>query len=337
LKNSLISTIGGWLSREPAMPVAVAAFGKSAVVNGHQDLAGDPTKSLLEFARTTYYEGALPNCTTWEGELRNADRVLATHVVRWSGGRLTVARVAAVAEGGATTKAFAPMITCVEVDGRVGIAMMPAIDEALASVEQSLLDARPEKWAVILAPVRAALLERMQRTASHAPAASDAVDAVASEHLARLGESAKVWTESLAEELNLEMPSGGASARVASKVAALGCRTAEAPRTGAGIALDLCGWSAFLRVASPALSEWWLLGGEPIASVRIVAGHPRDREFSLLWRSREAAAQPPQPLPDAGRSRVMERTGTWLRARAIDPKPTAIMVDPTSGEAGGAS
>ena len=334
VKNSLMSTIGGWFSREPSVPVAVAVFGKSAVVNGHQDLAGDATKSLLEFARTSYYEGALPNCSGWEADLRDADRILATHLVRWSGGRLTVARVAAVAEGGATTKAFAPMISCVEVDGAHGVELMPAIDEALAGIEQPLLDARPENWASILAPVRSSLLERLQRSASKVPSRSES-DAVATEHLARLGESATAWAESLAEELNLEMPSAAGASRVASKPATLGCRIAEAPRTCGDISSDLRGWTAFLCTAAPGLSEWWMFGGESLASIRVVIGHPRDRDFTCLWRSRESAGLVPQPLPESGRARVIERTSIWLKSRSIEPKPATPASDSASGAAGG--
>lgn len=327
MKHSLISRIGGWFSREPSLPVAVAVFGKSAVVNGHQDLAGDATKSLLEFARATYYEGALPNCTAWEADLRGGERVLATHLVRWSNGRLTVARVAAVAEGGATTKAFAPMIACVEIDGASGIAMMPAIDQALRSVEQSLLDARPETWGAVLAPVRSSLREQLQRLVAKASSQPE-FDAVLAGHLARLGDLAKAWTESLAEELDLEMSiGGGGAARSASKGTGLRCRTAEVPRAGADIATDLRGWSAFLSAASPGLSEWWMIGGEQIASIRVVIGRPREREFAALWRSQESAALIPQPLSDSGRARVIERSGTWLKGR-LDERRQDASVDP---------
>lgn len=322
-KNSILTTIGSWFAREPAVPVAVAAFGKSAVVNGHQDLAGDPTKSLLEFARITYYEGALPNCTAWESQLRDSERVLANHIVRWCDGRLTVARVSAVAEGGATTKAFAPMLSCAEVDGDLGLAALARIDESLAAVEPSLLDARPDKWASLLAPVRAAILEDVTRQAPAARSPGGAGDSVgaalsaaSAAFLARLGDVSSAWTESLAEELDLAMSFGApvASGRSGSRsgAATVRSRQTDAPRTGADVLIDLKGWGTFLRATGPNHPEWWLFGGEGVSSIHIVVGRPHERDFACLWRSPEAANRLPEPLPASGRGRAAERTRSWL-------------------------
>jgi len=330
-KNSIFATIGNWFSREPAVPVAVAAFGKSAVVNGHQDLAGDATKSLLEFARIAYYEGALPNCTAWETELRGEERVPATHIVRWSEGRITVARVSAVAEGGATEMAFAPMLACVEVDGAFGLDALPLIDGLLEGVQGALLGALPTQWAPILAPVRAALAEESaRRSAGAGKPVADA--AFAAEHLARLGDASAAWTESLAEELDLEMSAIQSSPRPASRgaVATIRSRKTDAPRTGLGIVSELQGWGSFLRSAAPGQPEWWLLGGERVASVHVVLGRAHERDFAGLWRSEAAAAAVPQPLPESGRARVTDRTGTWI-ARVM-PHATTMRDPRAEGE-----
>jgi hypothetical protein len=331
-KNSIFATIGNWFSREPVVPVAVAAFGKSAVVNGHQDLAGDATKSLLEFARMTYYEGALPNCTAWEAQLRDAERVLTTHIVRWCEGRLTVARISAVAEGGATEKAFAPMVTCAEVDGAFGLRALPLIDAALEGVATSLLSARPDTWASILAPTRAALLEEFGRTASRTASGGHEMSssAVLPPFLARLGSTSAAWVESLAEELDLEMPATASSTPPPlpprGGAIAVRSRRTDAPRTGVDLATDLRGWGSFLRASGPNHPEWWLFGGSDVQSIHVVVGRPHERDFAMLWRSVEQASAVPEPLPESGRARVLVRTGTWIARATAEPKPPSAVV-----------
>jgi hypothetical protein len=329
-RSSIFATIGNWFAREPAVPVAVAAFGKSAVVNGHQDLAGDATRSLLEFARIAYYEGALPNCTGWEAQLRGGERVLATHLVRWSDGRITIARVSAVAEGGATEKAFAPMLTCAEVDGAFGLDALPMVDALLEGVEGALLGAPPTQWASILAPVRASLAEeRARRSVGSPKVVTDAAFAAA--HLARLGDGAAAWAESLAEELDLEMSAIQTPAKPAPRGGAAPARSrqTDAPRTGVGIVAELQGWGSFLRSAAPSQSEWWMLGGERIAFVHLVLGRAHERDFAGLWRNEAAAAAIPQPLPEGGRARATDRTGTWIARVMPRVQPQAQVQVPT--------
>lgn len=313
LKPSMFSALRGLFAREPA--VAAAVFGKSAVVNGHQELAGDATKSLLQFARLTYYEGALPNCSAWEAELRDAERVLSSHLLRWSGGRLTIARVSAVAEGGAVTKAFAPMISCAEVEGLRGLLELPSIDAELAQVEQRLLDARPDHWAATLVPVRAAVQALVDRTAVRSPSALEAeLGSLAREQVDRLGAEPSVWIESLAEELNLAMPGTATPVRggVGFRSGVQGSRTTALPRTGVEIAVELRGWASLLRDAAPEQSEFWLFGSEDSESVRVVMGPARERDFACLWRARAVAATRPEPLPETGRERVRARAAAWL-------------------------
>lgn len=312
--NALFSSISRWFQREP--PVAVAAFGKSGVVNGHQDVAGDATSGMLETARILYYGGALSNCPGWEATLAGREHVLARYVLRWTRQRTFICLLSPVAEGGATVTAFAPFISCVEVDAAVGLDVITRAIRGLQEVESSLLVARPERWSEVLAPVRAALTTFADvGTAKPIPveARMDRAVEATKEGLRGLGSELGVWARSLAEELRLPMavPSPQESRRDAPVAAS---RSADAPRLSVDAASDARTWSAFLDAAGLSGSERWVITGPATGSVRILTGRPRDREFEVLWRSKAAADAVPIPIAGSRSDTTRELSVRWLQS-----------------------
>jgi hypothetical protein len=335
--NALISSLSRWFQREPV--VGVAAFGKSGVVNGHQAVAGDSTKGIVETARCLYYEGALPNCPAWASQLASQERLLARFAIRWARRRTFICVLSPVAEGGSPLPGFAPFISCVEMDASRVLNLMEKAASGLRSLEAQLLTARPETWPDILTPLRASLTAAVEAgdASRSAEAQLGEAAAIAGAGLAPLGADLGIWVRSLAEELGLPLspPDGRGSRR---ELIVTGCRVADAPRLSADPLGDLRTWAAVLDSAGVGGAERWLITGPGMAAVRILVGQPRARFFDMLWQTNERAGVGPTPIAGSRSATLRESIAAWLGAvglwndeigQRLDVAPSTL--EPTSG------
>jgi len=323
--RTLLSRIGSWFSREPV--VAVAAFGKCSAANGHQDVSGHATRGMLETARALYYDGALPNCRAWEEELRDTDRVLARTVLRWTEERVFLCRLASVGEGGTVTRAFAPLVACVEIEAGLALPLMSTAFRALSSVESELGSASPQRWSAILKPIEDMLAGEAERAralgvSKTCPQGVDELSAI----IAELGPGATTWVASLAEELNLPFHASREAQR--KSVALAGARSADVPRlrvrsglsavaSGDGVESDVRIWAGVVAAGGVVGGEFWILADDDMNALHLVSGAARDRELRLLWSSRQAAEANPAPLGRAATLRALGRVEAWCASRGL--------------------
>lgn len=333
--RALLHSISRWFQRDPV--VAVGAFGKSGVVNGHQEVAGDATSGMVETARILYYDGALPNCARWEADLAGQDRVLSKYVLRWAGGRGFFCVVSPVAEGGATEAAFAPFVSCVEMDSTFGLDLVATSIAGLEEAQPSLLASPPARWPEILAPLRATLSKAVGDFGQRTPEERHRQLLSALQMgLSPLGNQLVPWLGSLAEELKLPLtlpgsppPRGGPT---------VVSRFADAPRLTSDALADGKTWSALLESVGFGHVERWLICDPNVHSVRIFVGRPRDRDFSVLWRSTDAAGEHPTPIAGSRSNMLRAPLTAWLHGAGLWNEAVACAVgEAQHGSIGGGS